>query len=111
MATVILTDREQALLPVVGSAMLLRGRELARGGRRLSAQVDVERGRVSGTVGAYEINLTLLHADGRLSGVQGWCSCGLAVPCPHAVAALLAASGAAPASVVTPVTPVTPVAV
>jgi superfamily II DNA or RNA helicase len=96
MAVVTLTDDEQALRDAVGTSVLLQGRKLAQTDASPSVAVDLSRGRVTGWVPEgdrrHQLRLDLRHdSGGRLTAVEGWCDCGRAVPCPHAVALLLAA--------------------
>ncbi|HEY6793932.1 MAG TPA: SWIM zinc finger family protein, partial [Kineosporiaceae bacterium] len=99
MAVVTLTQDEIALRDLVGTQPLLRGRVLARNGGVQAVARSRDLGRVVGTVrdddGSFQVAVNVRQgADGRLVGIDGWCECGRAVPCAHAVALLLAGTPA-----------------
>jgi len=105
-ATVRLSEGESWLrAAAVGTATLLSGRSLVESGAVESVVGDPRVGRVVAEVSADGRRFALeahprLGTDGALVGVEGWCACGRAVPCQHAVAALLTAyrsAGAGPA--------------
>ena len=94
MARVALTEKEAALYHAVGSAALLRAREQLERGQLVDVRWDpVGRasGRVLGDAAGAVIAAVLLGADGRVSSVEGLCSCRQAPSCDHPTAVLLAA--------------------
>jgi superfamily II DNA or RNA helicase len=94
-AVVNLTETEVALHELTGAPVLLQGRALARKGHVRSRAAAVTPGELTGTVQdgdrAHDVLVSLqFRPDGSLAAMHGHCGCGRAVPCPHAVALMLA---------------------
>jgi superfamily II DNA or RNA helicase len=104
-ATLTLTDDESALRDVVGAQVLLGGRELAGKGAVKPKRTAMPAGRLAGSVldagHRHDVQVQLTtEPDGRIAPLSGWCTCGRAVPCRHAVALVLSTgtrAAAAPA--------------
>jgi superfamily II DNA or RNA helicase len=102
-AVVTLTGDEVSLHDAVGTAVLLRGRALARTGQVTVVRSDgggaYVRGQVTSQAEVFSVIVDVGRSpDGTVEFVGGRCSCGQPAPCQHAVALLLAAAddGATP---------------
>ena len=94
MAVLVLTDDEIALRDLASVGTLLIGRELAADGMVTRVRADLGTGLITATVReGSEARAVVLSVrrrpDGQLDRLEGTCTCGRAVPCPHAVAVVL----------------------